>query len=77
VTSESNYPGWRAYLDGRKQRIFLTNVAFRGLPVPAGRHQIEMRFSPAIRWRGAAVSAVALCGLLGIAIMAGKRSWTL
>jgi len=76
VTSESNYPGWRAYMDGRKQRIFLTNVAFRGLPVPAGRHQIEMRFSPAIRWRGAAVSAIALCGLLGIAIMAGKQPWT-
>jgi hypothetical protein len=76
VTSETAYPGWRAYLDGRKQRIFLTNVAFRGLPVPAGRHQIEMRFSPAIRWRGAAISAIALCGLLGIAIMAGKQPWT-
>ncbi len=75
-TSESDYPGWRAYLDGRRQRIFLTNVAFRGLPVPAGRHQVEMSFSPAIRWRGAAVSAIALCGLLGIAIMAGKQPWT-
>ena len=76
VTSESYYPGWRAYLDGRKQRLFLTNVAFRGLPVPPGRHQIEMRFSPAIRWRGAAVSVIALCGLLGLAIMARRRLWT-
>ena len=76
VSSESYYPGWRAYLDGREQRLFLTNVAFRGLPVPAGRHQIEMQFSPAIRWRGAALSATALCGLLALAIMARRRLWT-
>ena len=36
VTSETHYPGWRASLDGQPQPISYTNVAFRGLPVPAG-----------------------------------------
>jgi len=32
VTSEAYYPGWRAFVDGRPERLALTNVAFRGLP---------------------------------------------
>ena len=32
VTSETHYPGWRAYVDGRPQPIYYTNVAFRGFP---------------------------------------------
>jgi len=59
VTSETQYPGWRAYVDGKPQTIFYTNVAFRGLPVPAGRHSVEMRFETPLFWSVAAVSAVA------------------
>jgi Bacterial membrane protein YfhO len=57
VTSETYYPGWRAFVDGRERPLVLTNVAFRGMPVEAGRHRIEMRFEPAILWRGAVLSA--------------------
>jgi hypothetical protein len=58
VTSETQYPGWRAYVDGRPQPIYYTNVAFRGFPVPAGRHQILMRFEAPLFWWAAAASAV-------------------
>ncbi len=57
VTSETHYPGWRVFVDRRPQRIVMTNAAFRGLPVPPGRHRIEMRFEPAILPWSAAVSA--------------------
>jgi len=63
VTSESYYPGWRARLDGRPARLRLTNVAFRGLETPAGRHRIEMRFQPVLFWCGLAFSALAAAGL--------------
>ena len=59
VTSEVHYPGWRAWIDGREASIAQTNVAFRGLAVPAGVHRVVMRFQPAILWWSAAVSAVA------------------
>jgi len=39
-------PGWRAFIRGQGSALHYTNVAFRGLPVPAGRHLILMRFSP-------------------------------
>jgi len=59
VTSEAYYPGWRAFVDGRPERLALTNVAFRGLPVPAGRHRVEMRFEPGILRYSAVVSGFA------------------
>jgi hypothetical protein len=66
VTSETWYPGWRASIDGREQKIVLTNVAFRGLAVPAGRHVVAMRFDPPVLWQSALVSlaAIALAALL-------------
>jgi uncharacterized membrane protein YfhO len=59
VTSENHYPGWKAEVDGKPQALYYTNVAFRGLPVPEGRHTIEMRFQPPILVYSAAVSLFA------------------
>jgi hypothetical protein len=58
VTSETHYPGWRAYVDGRPQPIYYTNVAFRGFPVPAGKHQVVMRFEAPLFWSAAAASGL-------------------
>jgi uncharacterized membrane protein YfhO len=46
VTSEAHYPGWKVKLDGRPHPIYYSNAAFRGTPVPAGSHRIEMVFEP-------------------------------
>ena len=72
VTSEAHYPGWRAFLDGVEKPITMTNAAFRGLPVPAGRHRVEMRFEPAILARSAAVSMAGLA-LLVAGVLFGDR----
>ena len=58
VTSEPYYPGWRASLDNQPRPLVMTNAAFRGLPVPAGRHIVSMEFAPSILWQGAALSAL-------------------
>jgi hypothetical protein len=60
VTADSWYPGWQAEIDGQPANLYPTDVAFRGLPVPAGDHRIEMRFAPKILWRSGVVSALAL-----------------
>lgn len=64
VTSEAEYPGWRAFIDDAEARIVLTNVAFRGLKVPAGHHRIVFRFRPRILWWSAGVSALGLAAFL-------------
>jgi len=58
VTSEAYYPGWRAWLNGRPARLHLTNVAFRGMFVPPGKHQVRMRFEPPVFYYGLALSAL-------------------
>lgn len=74
VTSETHYPGWRAYVNGRECPIYYTNVAFRGLPVPAGRHQVRFEFAPAILWRSAAVTVAAWAVLILLCVRTSPRS---
>ncbi len=59
VASDANYPGWEALIDGQPSPMYYTDVAFRGLPLPAGRHTIVMRFVPHILYWSATVSACA------------------
>lgn len=59
VTSETWYPGWRATIDGQQQPLVMTNGAFRGLALPAGRHKVEMHFTPSILWWGASSTLLA------------------
>jgi hypothetical protein len=65
ATSETYFPGWRAWIDGRETDLVMTNAAFRGLAVPAGRHRVRMRFEPRVLWYGAAISAAAMLLLFG------------
>ena len=64
VTSETAYPGWHAFLDGQERTPLMTNAAFRGLPVPAGKHIVKMRFDPEILWRSAWVTLAASIALV-------------
>jgi len=83
VTSEAAYPGWHAWLDGQTGQArapIMTDAAFRGLPVPAGKHVVKMRFDPEILWRSAWVT-LAACIALVLAVWFGdnrqaRTSWT-
>jgi hypothetical protein len=46
VLHDIYYPGWEAYVDGKRQPILRTNLLFRGVEVGPGRHIIEFRFRP-------------------------------
>jgi hypothetical protein len=39
-------PGWRARVDGAPARVLRANVAFRAVPVAAGRHVVELIYRP-------------------------------
>jgi len=44
--SDNFYPGWLATIDGQKTEILRANYTFRAISVPAGSHQIIMRYVP-------------------------------
>jgi hypothetical protein len=46
VLADTDYPGWRAYVDGRRAPILRANYNFRAVPVPPGSHRVEFRFKP-------------------------------
>ena len=64
VASENYYPGWKAWLDGKATEIYLTDIAFRGVAVPAGSHRLRMEFRPAVFPLSMGISLVTAIALL-------------
>jgi uncharacterized membrane protein YfhO len=60
--SDTYYPGWRAYVDGRETKIYRANLAFRAIEVPRGRHTVVFRYVPVSFYIGLVLT------LLGIAL---------
>jgi hypothetical protein len=58
VVSDTFYPGWRATVDGVPAPIYRTNVLLRGVPVPAGEHEVVLRYAPTAWRQGLTLSAV-------------------
>ncbi len=56
VLSENDYPGWEAWLDDAPVAIYRTDIAFRGVVVPAGEHVLRMEFHPVILRVSSAIS---------------------
>ncbi len=50
ILADTFYPGWQATVDGDPAPIYRTNVLLRGVPVPAGEHEVVFRYAPA-SWR--------------------------
>jgi hypothetical protein len=46
VASLPAWSGWRATIDGRRVETRFANHAFLGVPVPRGRHRVELVFLP-------------------------------
>jgi uncharacterized membrane protein YfhO len=64
VISDSFYPGWKARLDGETVRLLPANFVQRGLPVPAGEHDLVLTYDPWSFRLGAALSGAALALML-------------
>jgi hypothetical protein len=73
VLSDTYYPGWKAYVDGKPVTIHEVNFTMRGVLVPAGPHDIEFRYRPGSFYLGAAMSAGGILGACGIVFFSRKR----
>ena len=70
VFSEIYYPkGWRCTIDGQDVDYAQVNFVLRGITVPAGVHQVEWKFEPAVwetgtqmSWTGSALMLLLVAG---------------
>jgi uncharacterized membrane protein YfhO len=60
--SEPYYPERAAYVDGTAVTAIKADVAFMAIPVPAGRHTVEVRYAPRRFREGLAVTAITIVG---------------
>ncbi|HOW54473.1 MAG TPA: YfhO family protein [Syntrophorhabdaceae bacterium] len=69
--SDTYYPGWRAYVDGKETKIYRANLAFRAIEVPKGKHTVVFKYVPMSFYIGLALT------LLGIALCVWlwRRDW--
>lgn len=57
VFSEMHYPhGWKSFVDGEEVPHVRVNYALRGMPLPAGNHDIEFRFEPEVVATGSKIA---------------------
>jgi len=67
-------PGWTATIDGQSAPIYQANYVFSAIPIGAGDHVIELRYTPPLLWPGLAItlgSATAL--ILGFAYLVRRE----
>jgi hypothetical protein len=60
VESDTYYPGWEAFINGKKVRLYRANYCFRALSVPPGEHTVELFFRPAPFHLGILISSVSV-----------------
>ena len=76
VLTDSEYPGWQAWVDGVRQPIVTANYLFRGVYVDAGRHRVSFVYAPDSIRLGMVVSlttAVGVMMLLSFEFMQHRR----
>jgi len=64
--SDAYYPGWNAYVDGKKTKVYRANYTFRAVTIPDGNHEVVFRYEP-LSWLlgiGGSLAGVLLCGVL-------------
>lgn len=74
VSSDVNWPGWRAYWNGHRQRPVVVNGAFLGCFIPPGRGQLLFRYRPDEFTRGLKLCAAGAALLIAVAIARKARA---
>lgn len=74
VLTDTYYPGWNAYVNGKKVDILRTDYAFRSVPLDAGTNIVEFKYEPMSFYVGALISAISLLILLSLILFTIVRN---
>ncbi|WP_127845166.1 YfhO family protein [Psychroflexus aestuariivivens] len=76
VFSEIYYPnGWQAFIDGKPAQHLRVNYVLRGMPLPAGDHEITFKFQPQLINYGGKISLFSSILLLIVILGGLYKTW--
>jgi hypothetical protein len=73
VLSDTYYPGWKAFVDGKETKIYRADYTFRAIPLNAGTHRVEFVYDPMSFKLGAGVTILGILGCIGMGLAARYR----
>ena len=68
VLSDTYYTGWTATVNGQSRTIYPTDLAFRGIAVPAGRSTVVLRYQPSSFHDGLILASLSGAGFIVVAL---------
>lgn len=72
--SDTYYPGWQAFIDNQKTKIYRADYAFRAIFLPKGEHQVKFIYLPeSFKW-GMLISAATLFIAMAVGLILYKRT---
>lgn len=75
--SDTYYPGWKAFVDGKETKIYRANYAFRAVAIPQGSHAVTFTFSSSSVKIGSLISIGSFFVLIFLLIFLNRRGYRL
>lgn len=72
VLTDAFYPGWKAFVGGKEQRILRANYLFRAVQLPAGNHNVEFVYDPISFKIGLLISLLTAALLIAVPCVASS-----
>jgi hypothetical protein len=73
VLSDTYYPGWKAFVNGKETKIYKADYTFRAIPLNAGVHRVAFVYDPISFKLGAGVTILGILGCVGMGWIARRR----
>ncbi len=74
LLTDNYYPGWKAYLDGKEQKIYRADYSFRSVFVPSGVHTVTFVYLPFSVIFGGILSLAGIAASIGCwKLIAGRN----
>jgi hypothetical protein len=69
VFSDNYYPGWSAFVDNEKTKIYRVNGILKGIIFPAGNHEVIFKYTPPYFFISGIVSIISFILIIGFSIL--------
>jgi hypothetical protein len=66
MLADSDFPGWKVYVDGQPAQLITADYWFRAVLLGAGHHSVVFRYQPAAFYAGLLLSCLGMFGLIAL-----------